>query len=337
MRVVVLAHNFFTRQGGKTARGIYLYSDFDIVGILDKTLKVDNAKHIFHSGRNVPVYSHLSQISSDYDALIIGVSPIGGKLPYEWKEEIKLALNNGKDIINGLHQFLSDDDELMSVCRSKIIDIRKPDPSKFRILDGSGRDANTLMISGTDCSCGKMVTALELRNSMRSSGINVGFIATGQTGMLCSPDEWAVIDRMPGDFMAGVLEGMINNIKKKRDIIIVEGQGSLHHPAYSGVTLAILHGSNAKKIIMCHNPKRQEHHDFPGSKIPPLRDIVKLTEEIACPVSGGKVVGFSIIGESMSDKELCSYIKKTEDSFGLPATDVWRFGCKKLIDHILQI
>ncbi len=336
MKAVILAHNFFTKQGGKTARGIYLYADFEITAILDKSLRVNNAVSLFPQGRSVPIYSSIEQINQDYDTLIIGVSPIGGKLSSDWRREIKYALEHRINLINGLHAFLSEDEEFKALCPSCITDLRKPDPALFRVLDGSGNDASTLMITGTDCSCGKMVTSIELNLALKREGINSGFIATGQTGMLCGADEGAVIDRIPGDFMAGVVEGMVNKAKASRDVLIVEGQGSLHHPAYSGVTLSIIHGCNAKGFIMCHNPSRTQHHDFPGSRIPPLADIVKMTEDLAGPVSGGKIAGFSIIGENMPDRELMDYIKRTEDIFSLPATDVWRFGCKNLAEHLIK-
>lgn len=336
MKIVILAHDFFTGQGGKTARGVYLYSGHDIIGILDRSMPAADARDLFPQGRSVRIYSHLDQVEEDYDALIIGISPIGGEISESWYEEIKTALKKGRDVINGLHTFLSEDKGLLGINdNARIIDLRKPDENSYRVLDGSARDARTVLVAGTDCSSGKMVTCIELNKALRRIGINSGFIATGQTGLLCQCDGGSVIDRLPGDFMAGVMEGWVNKVKETRDLILIEGQGSLHHPAYSGVATAILHGSYAKRIILCHNPSRTEHHDFPGFKIPMLRDLVNTIEELSYPVSKGKVAGFSIVGEGMTDDELSDYLRKLEDDFSLPATDVWRTGSERLLNYIL--
>ncbi len=335
MRVVILAHDAFAGFGGKTARGVYFYSPHEIVGIIDRSNAGKNARDIFPKGRDVPIYAHISQVPEDYDALVIGVAPIGGKLPKEWREEVKIALKNGKMVISGLHDFISEDEEFKKIAEksgAKIWDVRKP-PKDLKVADGSGRDAPTVLVAGTDCSVGKMITAVEMHKEALRRGISSGFIATGQTGILVGADYGVVIDRVPGDFMAGTVEDMVNKVKD-RDIIFVEGQGDLTHPAYSGVTLGILHGSYAKKIILAHDPTRKWHEGYEGYTILPLEKSIELYEELASPVSGGKVVGISIDGENMSDEEIMKFKEKVESELGLPAEDVLRFGAKKFFDRI---
>ncbi len=335
MRILILAHEFFTEMGGKTARGVYFYSPHPIVGILDRSKAGRNARDFFPSGRDVPIYSNISQVKDDFDTLIIGVSPIGGKLPQEWREEIKEALRMGKTVISGLHDFLSEDPEFSRIAEesgARIWDVRKP-PENLRVADGSGRGANTLLVAGTDCSVGKMITTVELYKEAIRRGVSAAFIATGQTGIMVGADAGYVIDRIPGDFMAGAVESMVKE-HMDADIILVEGQADLTHPAYSGVTLAILHGSYAKRIILAHDPTRKYHHHYPGFPIPPLEKAIELYESLAESISGGKVVGIAIDGEKMSDEEIIRFREKVEDELGLPADDVLRFGPRNLFERV---
>ncbi len=336
MRLVLLAHEKFTGMGGKTARGVYFYSPHDVVGILDRTLAGHYADEFFPGRRHVPILSRLEEVG-DYDALLIGVAPIGGKLPGEWREEIRSALENGKMVISGLHDFLSEDPEFRKIAEqsgAKIWDVRKP-PENLRVADGSGRGLNTVLVAGTDCSVGKMLTAVELTRGAREKGVNAGFVATGQTGIMIGADAGYVVDRIPGDFMAGAVEELVKNVASRKELVFVEGQGALTHPAYSGVTLAILHGSYPRKIILAHDPTRKEHHDYPGFPIPRLERAIEMYETLAESVSGGRVVGIAIDGERMSDEEVSRYSEKIQDELSLPAVDVLRGDTNRLLQNIL--
>ncbi len=337
MRLLLLAHGKFTGMGGKTARGVYFYSPHEVVGILDRSLAGHYADEFFPGRRHVPIYSRIEDFGDDFDALVIGVAPIGGKLPDAWRSEIRYALERGKTVISGLHDFLSEDIEFSRIAErthARIWDVRKP-PENLRVADGSARNANTVLVAGTDCSVGKMITAVELTMEARQRGINAGFVATGQTGIMVGADAGYVIDRIPGDFMAGAVEELVLEVSKTKEIIFVEGQSALTHPAYSGVTLAILHGSYAKRIVISHDPKRREHHHYPGFGIPPLERQMEMYETLASSVSGGKVVGIAIDGEHMSDGEYTRYVEKIEDEFSLPAVDVLREGPGRLLDAII--
>ncbi len=337
MRVLILAHDYFAIQGGKTARGVYFYSPHEIVGILDRSNAGKSAKDIFPRGRDVPIYAHISQVPEDYDALIIGVAPIGGKLPADWKEEIKIALENGKMVISGLHDFLSEDPELSKIAEkngAKIWDVRKP-PKDLKVADGSGRNAPTILVAGTDCSVGKMITTVELYREAMKRGRKAAFVATGQTGIMVGADAGYVIDRIPGDFMAGAMEELVKQFMDY-EMVFVEGQADLTHPAYSGVTLAILHGSYAKKIVLAHDPTRKDHHDYEGFPIQSLERSIELYESLAESVSGGKVVGIAIDGEKMSDEEIIRFKDRVENEFGLPAEDVLRFGASRFFKRMFE-
>jgi len=339
MKLAILAHGTFLGFGGKTARGVYLYSPHEIVAIIDKDRAGHYASDFFPGKRKVPIVKSIDEVK-DYDTLIIGAAPIGGALPEDWRGEIKKALMEGKNVISGLHYFLSEDNEFVSIAEktgAKIWDVRKT-PKNLRVADGSGKNINTVLVAGTDCSVGKMITAVELTQEAKRRGLNAGFVATGQTGIMIGCDAGAVIDRIPGDFMAGAVEEMIKKVGEEKEIVFVEGQGDLAHPAYSGVTLAILHGSYAKKIIIAHDPTRKEHSGYEGLGFPilSLERTIELYEKLAENVSGGKVVGISVDAENMSDMEVRKYIEKVESELGLPAEDVLKTHAKKLLDAVLR-
>ena len=337
MKIVILAHNSLLSPGGKTARGIYFYSTHEIVGIIDKQFAGKDASEIFPGRRKVPIFTSIREIKDDFDALLIGTAPIGGKLPRDWREEIKEALFKGKMVISGLHDFLSEDKEFSRIAEktgAKIWDARKP-PKNMKVADGSGKGVNSVLVAGTDVVVGKMVTAVELHRKSMRRGISAGFIATGQTGIMVGCDAGAVIDRIPGDFMAGVLEDMVKKVSEKKDIVFVEGQGDILHPAYSGVSLAILHGSYPRKIVLVHDPTRKWHLDYPDFPLPSLERYIELYEKLAEPISGGKVAAISINGENLSNQEINKIIEKVESELGLPTTDVLRYGAGKILDALL--
>ncbi len=339
MKLAILAHGMFIGFGGKTARGVYLYSPHEIVAIIDRDRAGHDASEFFPGGRRVPIVKSIEE-AGDYDTLVIGAAPIGGILPEDWRDEIKKALMEGKNVISGLHYFLSEDEEFRSIAEktgAKIWDVRKP-PENLKVADGSGKNVNTVLVAGTDCSVGKMITAVELTQEAKRRGINAGFVATGQTGIMIGCDAGAVIDRIPGDFMAGTVEEMVKKVGKEKEIVFVEGQGDIVHPAYSGVTLAILHGSYAKKIIIAHDPTRKEHSGYEGLGFPilSLEKTIELYEELAANVSGGKVVGISVDAEHMSEEEVERYIEKVESELGLPAENVLKTHARKLLDAVLK-
>ncbi len=337
MKIVILAHESLLSPGGKTARGVYFYSPHEIVGIIDRQFAGKDASEIFPGKRRVPIFASIWEIKKDFDALIIGTAPIGGKLPQEWREEIKETLYRGKMVISGLHDFLSEDEEFSKIAEktgAKIWDVRKP-PENLKVADGSGKGVNSVLVAGTDVVVGKMITAVELYREALRRGISAGFVATGQTGIMVGCDAGAVIDRIPGDFMAGVLEDMVKKVSEKKDIIFVEGQGDILHPAYSGVSLAILHGSYPRKIVLVHDPARKWHLDYPNFPLPSLERYIELYEKLAEPVSGGKVAAISLNGENLNKKEIDKVIEKIESELGLPTTDVLRYGAGKILDALL--
>jgi uncharacterized NAD-dependent epimerase/dehydratase family protein len=179
-------------------------------------------------------------------ALLLGIAPAGGRLPEPWRAAVKAALASGWDIVSGLHQFLGDDPELAALARAhrgRIVDARRP-PEKLHVglARAAAVDALIVLTVGSDCNVGKMTATLEIERALIERGARTAFVATGQTGIMIA-GRGVAVDAVPADFVAGVTEAMVIEAARGADIVLVEGQGALHHPAFSGVTLGLLHGA----------------------------------------------------------------------------------------------
>jgi uncharacterized NAD-dependent epimerase/dehydratase family protein len=266
--------------------------------------------------------------------LIIGVAPPGGRLPIEWRKDIILAMWNGLDIINGLHTFFNDDEEFARIAKEKgvtIHDVRRP-PKELRIFDGSIRKikdrVKIVTLVGTDSSIGKRTAATALAQEARKRGIKAGWVATGQTGLMIGCDTGYAFDQLPADYLSGMLEkAILDAADKGLELIFIEGQGAICHPAYSGIALALLHGSQPDCIIMCHDPKREKlvYFNWP---IAEMDDEIKVVEKLTTS-SHAKVVGVATTG-----KENIEIIKRFSK---LPVADVLLPGGDALLlDAILE-
>jgi len=290
--------------------------------------------------RNIPIYAKIAEtLKHKPKVLIIGVAPPGGKLPITWRNDIIFAMNNGLDIINGLHTFFSDDDEFVRAAREggvTIHDLRKP-PEKLRIFDGSIRKIKNrvkiVTLTGTDSSLGKRTAATALTREAMRRGIKAGWVATGQTGLMVGCDTGYAFDHLPADYLAGMMEkAILDAASKGLGLIFIERQGAIYHPAYSGIALAILHGSQPDCIVMAHDPKREKlaYYDWP---------IAKLSEEIEAVElltrnSQAKVVAIASCGEEDEREENIEAIKKLSH---LPVADVFLpGGAALLLDAILK-
>ncbi|MFA5861140.1 MAG: DUF1611 domain-containing protein, partial [Candidatus Thermoplasmatota archaeon] len=250
MRLLVLAHDSFDPRHAKTAHCILRYarlgwSGDEVVAVVDRTKAGhDASEFIGEVGSGIPIVGSVAEgLRFKPDALAVGIAPVGGALPQDWRADINEALIHGLRVISGLHTPLASDPQFAEHA-SSIRDVRFEHPPK-RITTGEGLGVESLVVTtiGTDCSSGKMTASVELAREARSRGLTAAFVATGQTGIMIGCDAGAPLDALVGDFVAGAMEECVLKAAKKRpDIIIVEGQGSLTHPAYAGVTTSLLHG-----------------------------------------------------------------------------------------------
>ena len=270
--------------------------------------------------------------------LVIGVANRGGIISADWKNVLIEALGKGLDLASGLHNLLRDDDDLVALANAhgrKLHDVRVPSV-QYPIANGSKRAGKRCLAVGTDCSVGKMYTALAMDRLMRERKIKSTFRATGQTGILITGNG-VPLDAVIADFMAGSIEYLTpDNDEQHWDLI--EGQGSLFHVSYSGVTMALIHGGQPDALILCHEPTRQHMRGLPGYKMPSLealREMVLPISKVANPRC--KIVAVSVNTQHMEDEAARSYLIDTELRMNLPATDPFRYGADKLVDALKGI
>lgn len=271
-------------------------------------------------------------------SLIVGIAPTGGSLPAHWVAELTAAAEAGLDVVSGLHTRLTSLPDLVSVAARRgvrLIDVRHGQ-STFPAASGRKRSGKRVLTVGTDCALGKKYTALALAQNLKARGVDASFRATGQTGIMIS-GEGIAMDAVIADFVAGAAEQLSpDNQPNHWDVI--EGQGSLFHPAYAGVTLGLLHGSQPDAIVLCHDPTRITIDEYPAFPIPDLRVVIedylragRLTNsKIRC-------VGLSINSSSLSDDECARYFERLASQLGLPVCDPVRNGVGALADALVAL
>lgn len=264
--------------------------------------------------------------------LVIGVANRGGIISDAWMAVLIQAMDAGMDIAAGLHTLLRDQPALVEASRRTghlLHDVRLPD-RKYPIGDGRKRTGQRLLALGTDCSCGKMYTALAMEKAMARAGIKATFRATGQTGILIT-GAGVPLDAVVADFMAGAVEVLTpDNEDDHWDLI--EGQGSLFHPSYSGVTLALIHGGQPDAIVLCHEPTRSHMRGLPHFDVPSLDDLAPLGLQLAQRVNpAARIVGCAVNTAAMAEDAALEYLAETEKRMGLPAVDPYRQGADRLV------
>lgn len=270
--------------------------------------------------------------------LVIGVANRGGIISQAWKEVLIEALGMGFDLASGLHNLLRDESDLVAASQVNgrtLHDVRVPNV-EYPIANGKKRTGKRVLAVGTDCSVGKMYTAMALDDAMRARGMKSTFRATGQTGILIT-GSGVPLDAVIADFMAGAVEYLTpDNDADHWDII--EGQGSLFHVSYSGVTMALVHGGQPDALIICHEPTRTHMRGLPEytpPKMAAVRDMALTLARVANPAC--QVVGISVNTQHMSEDEAKAYLAEVEADMGLPATDPYRFGSEKLVDALAAL
>jgi uncharacterized NAD-dependent epimerase/dehydratase family protein len=336
-RIVILAEGYFGDLEAKTASGLIMYKPEEVVAVMDSTQAGKTSQQVLGYGGNIPVVRSIEEsLKHAPSALLIGIAPRGGKLPPEWRGIIRQALENGLDVINGLHDMLNDDPEFSRLAASKGVKIRDlREAGRYRRVaegDPSLIKAKVVLTVGTDCKSGKKITAIEMVREAKEQGWNPCFVPTGQSGIAIF-GEGVPIDSIVGDFMSGAIEGLLIEKSRTYDLLCVEGQGTIIHPGYSGVSLALIHGCLPDAMILCHYPGRERIKSY-RIKIPPLTEMIRLHEDIARPVKPSRVIGVSLNTQSLTEEEAKREIAKVEKETGLPVIDPVRFGCGKLVEEL---
>lgn len=336
-RAVVLAHEKFPDRS-KTANGVLRYSDREIVAVLDRDRAGDQVSDHLPDVPDAPIVSGFTDVPGPVDELVIGISPIGGAFDESWRTDVRRAIEAGCRVTSGLHYFLGDDEsfaELAATHGATLNDVRRP-PADLTVASGTANevDATVALTVGTDCAVGKMTTTMELAAAARDAGIDARVIPTGQTGIMI--EGWGVpVDRVVSDFTAGAVERMIREVGDDHELLIVEGQGSITHPAYSAVTCGILHGAMPDALVLCHEAGRASIHGYESFAVPEPAEYVALYESLSAPVADAPVVAGAVNTSGVADDEAA---REAVTAFGAaidaPASDPIRFGCESLVEAI---
>ena len=337
-RLVILTEGLF--HDAKTAMGVIRYGPDTVVAVLDSTMAGRNVGEVM-PGFDVPFVSSLAETltgPTHPDAMLIGIAPTGGKLPPSWRSQILEAIEAGLDVHSGLHEILGDDPEFVATAAAagtRLVDYRRP-PDRMETTVGRRHlpGKRVILTVGTDCAIGKMSVALELVAAARRDGAAAVMVPTGQTGMMI--EGWGVaVDRVISDFTNGTVEWLVEQGEVRGDWIIVEGQGSIDHPAYSAVTVGLIHGATPHAMVLVHKPGLAEH-DFdhlPDVSFPiaELKPFIELHERIAGLIAPSKVVAIALNTSLYRDEdEARAVIRSIADETGLPADDPVRFGAERL-------
>ena len=318
---------------GKTMRGIVHYGPHPVVAILDST----------RAGES---YSEIPIVGSVADALplgpttaAVGVATQGGRFPPEWRELLKDAIRAGLDLESGLHEHISADPELTALAAEhgvELRDLRKPPPD-LSVPTGENLQvpATIVLTVGSDCAIGKKTVAVELDLAAKRRGLKSIFVPTGQTGIWIAG--WGIaIDAVVSDFLAGAAERLVvEGAARGGELLWVEGQGSLVHPAYSGVTMGLMHGATPHAFVLVHKARATHTEGYPDHPLPPLPELIELHERAALPLRPAKVVAVALHTGALEEDEARAEIAKVTADTGLPVDDPVRFGADTLLDAIL--
>jgi uncharacterized NAD-dependent epimerase/dehydratase family protein len=334
-RLLILGEGFsHDPHYGKTMRGIIRYGPDPVVAILD-SLRAGAEQD------GIPIVATVEDaLRYEPTVAVVGVATQGGRFPPAWRDLLKAAIAAGLDVESGLHEFISDDPELTELAREhdvELRDLRKP-PVGLNVPTGANLevDAKIVLTVGSDCAIGKKTVAVELDREARRRSLESVFVPTGQTGIAIAG--WGIaVDAVVSDFLAGAAERLVvEGSRRGGKLLFVEGQGSLVHPMYSGVTLGLVHGSAPHAFVLCHRAGTTEIEGCPGHPIPPLAELVELHERISLPARKAKVACIAVnTADLASDEDARAAIGEIAQETELPTDDPVRFGAEHLLDALL--
>jgi uncharacterized NAD-dependent epimerase/dehydratase family protein len=320
---------------GKTLRGVLRYRRESVVAILD-------GARAGESEDGVPIVARVGDaLCFGPDTALVGVATQGGHFPADWRELLRACVSKGLHLENGLHVRLKDDPELVELARRHRVELRDLREPPADVSTATGENlavpARIVLTVGSDCSIGKMTVSCELDLEARRRGLRSVFVPTGQTGIAIAG--WGIaVDAVVSDFLAGAAERLVVEGARRGDLLWIEGQGSLVHPIYSGVTLGLLHGSVPHLYVLCHEAGRTEVEGVGGGPhpLPSLAELVDLHERMSLPRRPAAVACIALNTRHLDEDEARREIAAAEEETGLPADDPVRFGAGRLLDAVLE-
>jgi uncharacterized NAD-dependent epimerase/dehydratase family protein len=329
-RYAILAEGWFANRHAKTAHGLVAYGKDEVIAVIDSTLAGHRVLDVMPNlRRDAPIVGTLGEaLEMSPTSILVGLAPAGGELPEGWMETLGEAADAGLEIVSGLHQRLAPE-----LPGARVWDVREP-PEDVPLFSGEGFrvEPKVALTVGTNSAIGKMTATLEIERAAREAGLSTGFVATGQTGIVI--EGWGIcVDAVVSDFVAGASEQLVlAAARNEPDLILVEGQGSLGHPAYSGVTLGLLHGSCPDCLILCTDAS--EEGVFAGVPSPDVVRIARLYEEVAALVKPAPVVAVSINMKGLDEEAAENFMNRLAKETSLPVADPVRGSAEPILEAV---
>ncbi len=336
-QIICLTEGHTNPHTAKTASCLIRYRPEEVVAVLDSAHRGGDIHALLGVGRGLPIIGSLSEAPAGANTLVIGIAPPGGKIPQPWRAIILEAIERGMEVVSGLHDFLSDDAEFAAAATRqnvRLFDVRKNSEKSIARRVGVSSDCLRVHTVGHDCSIGKMCVAVEVTNGLKKRGYDAKFLATGQTGIMVEGDGLP-IDCIVADFVAGAAEKLVLQ-NQHHQIVVVEGQGSLVHPSYSGVTLGLLHGAQPQALLLCYEMGRERVTGVESMTIPPLAEIKRLNEMLANVMCHSEVIGIGVNSRRVTPEQLEAERSQREAEFNLPVCDVYRDGPERLVEAVIE-
>ncbi len=328
-RYAILAPDRF-QDDAKTAHGVIRYGSDEVVAIVDPSNAGRRVRDLLpYLDSDAPIVAGVNAaLQFSPTALLIGTAPKGGGLPPTWRGAVLEAIRARLEIVSGLHEMLDDDREFRVAARAAgttIWDVRRPPDVPLFSGEVYGIEAPVLLTVGNDCAVGKMTVSLELVRAANRAGKKPRFVPTGQTGVLIAG--WGIsVDRVIVDFAAGAAEGLVLYAAREgADLIVVEGQGAINHPAYAAVTLALMTGCAPDALVLVCDPRRAQIESYPTRTLA-YDESIAIHERLLQTLKPAPVVGIALNTHGMSEDDAYAEIERARKETGLPADDLVRFG-----------
>ena len=338
----VLTEGLFDDHHAKTAHGVIRYGTRDVVAVIDSTQAGRTASEVVpFCEKPVPIVATIAEaVDRGADTMLIGVAPTGGKLDTGWRALVLEAIDRGLSIEAGLHTILSEDPEFAAAAEAHGVvlrDLRVPPPDLGVPRGPNARRPGVRVVHsvGSDVAIGKKAVTIELDVAARAQGMRSVYVPTGQTGIAIAG--WGIaVDHVLSDYVSGAAERLVDEGGTRGDLLFVEGQGSLFHPAYSAVTLGLLHGCSPDLLILAHRAGAAHFEGYPDVALPPLPELIAAYETVCRPLRPVRVAAVALNTSRLSEDEARAAIAQTEDLTGLTADDLVRFGTDRVLEAVLK-
>lgn len=333
-RLLVLAQGYLgDPHHGKTTRGVVNYGQDEVVAIADSTYEGEHFQ-------GIPVVDDIvDALLYEPTTALVGVAPTGGRLPPAFRVQVIEAIESGLDVEAGMHEFLAEDPELRELAGKRAVelrDLRRP-PDGLGVPSGANLEhgADVVLTVGSDCAIGKMTIALELHGYALERGRRSVFVPTGQTGIAIAG--WGIaVDAVVADYVAGAAERLVLEGAERGDLLWIEGQGSLIHPLYSGVTLGLYHGAMPHHLVLCHRVGDLHIDGRPAHPIPPLSEVIEIYQRAALPARPARVAALALNTSLLEEAEALRAIEEAEAETGLVSGDPVRFGSEGIVEAVTE-